>query len=383
MAAKRSPGAGTGQGPAKRRQALYIAVMAAIIAVPALLIFLRLARLAEPFLNQPTGVIVKPVFLERQSDYFVYDPQIGHVHRPNVRIDVPWKEHPEGHLVMQTNNLGFREDRDTEEKKADDTIRILVTGDSHIDGVLDNSESFPSRLEALLNASGGGERYEVINGGTGFYGPQHYSRFIEKYDYLGPDVYIVVVFTGNDFLDAIRVESQQDSAIAAGRELGTWSRLVYFGRLAAARRVCYGGTGQELNQVYFFKRFPEMKDLSLAITERELARTRDRCRSDSIDLYVVLLPTHRFVEGRDTGGAFKAARLIMGLSAADLRVTREMTDSLSVWLQREGFDYIDLKDLGPAHPEGPLFWHEDSHLNTYGHRLLAERVYGAFDWPYR
>jgi hypothetical protein len=167
--------------PGKQRRVLFTAMMFVLIAIPAVVLLIRVARVAGPYIKQPAGVIVKPAFLEEQSDYYMSDLVIGHIHRPNVQREVTWDEHPEGRVIMRTNNLGFREDTDTDVKKRDDTVRILVTGDSHIDGVVDNSESFPNRLEALLNSSGLGPTFEVINGGTGYYGPQHYSRFIEKY----------------------------------------------------------------------------------------------------------------------------------------------------------------------------------------------------------
>ena len=106
---------------------------------------------------------------------------------------------------MTTNNLGFREDEDTQENKPANTIRVLVTGDSHIDGVVYNSESFPNLLESRLNADYGSERFEVINGGVGYYGPQHYLGFLRKYAFLRPDMFIVVVYSGNDFQDVTMV----------------------------------------------------------------------------------------------------------------------------------------------------------------------------------
>ena len=249
--------------------------------------------------------------------------------------------------------------------------------------MVNNSESFPNRLEALLNVPGRPAKFEVINGGTGYFGPQHYCRFISKYDYLDPDGFIVVIYTGNDFLDAVRIESRQDSAIAAGRDFNAWTRLVYFGRLAAARRFCHGATSQELNQAFFFKRFPQMKWVSLSITKREIGKIRDRCRSGGTDLYLVLLPTRWFVENRDMGWPFRMSRLVLWLGKKDLGVTGEITDSLAIWLDRSNIDYIDLADHGDADPDRRLFWEEDSHLNVYGHRMMAEQVHVSFDWSSR
>jgi hypothetical protein len=382
MTAQERHNTGTEAKLKKRRKAMYALVMILLVAVPALLLLHRIAGLAGPYLSQPTGVIVKTDFLEQRPDYYIYDDVIGHVHRPGAQVEVLWDEHPTGRVLMRTNNMGFREDGDTDPKKGDDTVRILVTGDSHIDGVVDNSESFPNRLEALLNESGGIPKFEVINGGTGYYGPHHYSKFIDKYQSLAPDAFIVVIYSGNDFLDAVRSESDQDSAVAAGRDLGTWKRMVYFGRLATARRISHGATSQGLNQAFFFKRFPKLKEVSLKVTKREIGKMRDRCRSTGTDLYMVLLPVHWDMEETDMGWSFKMSRLVLGLSRSDLAVAREFTDSLAMWLDRNGIDYIRLADCAYGDPDRPLFWRSDCHLNVNGHGVLAEEVSRAFDWSY-
>jgi hypothetical protein len=381
LAGKQPAGDGGTLRTKKWRRAIFVAVTLALIAVPTLLVARRIAELAGPYVNQPTGVIIRPTFLEEQTHYYAHDSVIGHVHRPNVRLEVPWEEHPAGRVVMQTNNLGFREDQDTDEGKSEDTFRVLVTGDSHIDGLVNNSESFPNKLEAKLNGQTGPQRFEVINGGTGYFGPQHYHRFMERYAYLDPDALVVVVYTGNDFLDAVRFESRQDSSIAAGRDLDAWERLVYFGRLAAARRISHGATSQELNQVYFFKRFPRMKEVSLAATKRAIAELQEKCRSCGTALYLVLLPTRRYVEADKEGWSFKVSRFALWLGVEDLRVTREMTDSMAIWLDRKGIDHIDLAEWANVDPGPPLFWEEDSHLNVAGHNLVAEEVYRSFQWP--
>jgi len=379
MTSKRSGKTAADAAPGRSRRAIFILIVIAIIAIPAVILLLRIYTLADPYLNQPTGVIVKPVFLEQQSHYYIYDGDIGHIHRPEARMEVAWEEHPLGRIVMQTNNLGFREDKETEEDKEDNVVRILVTGDSHIDGTVNNLESFPNRLEALLNQSGEPFRFEVLNGGTGFYGPQHYARFLSKYDYLNPDAFIVVMYTGNDFLDAVRTESLKDSSMAAGRDFGAWDRLRYFGRLAAARRVYHGAVGQGLNQAFFFKHFPGMKQTSLAVTRQEIERMRERCLARGIDFYLVLLPPRWEVEDCDMGWCFKLTRLVLWLSGEDLGVNRELRDSLAIWLDRNHIDYMDFADHEDHDPGRPLFWEADCHLSVYGHSMLAEAMHRRFN----
>ena len=73
-------------------------------------------------------------FPDHDSDYFIPDEIVGFIHRPNAKREFKFEEYPKGRIVMKTNNLGFREDKDTHDTKSEKTIRVVVTGDSHIDG---------------------------------------------------------------------------------------------------------------------------------------------------------------------------------------------------------------------------------------------------------
>ena len=88
--------------------------------------------------------------VKNESDYYIIDPIVGHIHKSNAKRYYEWPEHKDGHIIFKTNNLGFRRDSDTFTDNHD-KIRILVTGDSQIDGVINNSESCCTILENLLN----------------------------------------------------------------------------------------------------------------------------------------------------------------------------------------------------------------------------------------
>src|ERR1700722_13029888 len=78
---------------------------------------------------------------------FRYDPDVGFTFLPNLRVRVP---HESGGYLVQTNQLGFRNERTpipTDAGKA----RIFVFGDSFTagDGV-SNGKRFSDELERLL-----------------------------------------------------------------------------------------------------------------------------------------------------------------------------------------------------------------------------------------
>ncbi|MFS8084781.1 MAG: hypothetical protein ACMG6H_04060 [Acidobacteriota bacterium] len=84
-------------------------------------------------------------FLVDEANYYVADAIAGHLHRPNANLEFAWPEHPKGKIIFRTNNLGFREDHDTSIKKADGTVRILVTGDSWLPATRIRMELFTTQ----------------------------------------------------------------------------------------------------------------------------------------------------------------------------------------------------------------------------------------------
>jgi hypothetical protein len=82
-------------------------------------------------------------------------------------------------------------------------LRILVTGDSHTDGVCNNSESFTNLLEAELSAAHPGEAIEALNAGKGAYSFYNYLGVLERLLPLRPDVFVVAVYGGNDFVESL------------------------------------------------------------------------------------------------------------------------------------------------------------------------------------
>ncbi len=294
------------------------------------------------------------------------DALAGHVHRPNARREFGWKEHPAGKLVMQTNNLGFREDENTPETSPPTTVRILVTGDSHTDGVVYNHESFPNVLETLLNEDNRRD-YEVTNGGVGYYSFHNYEGVLEKYAYLNPDLYIVTVYTGNDFMDVARM-------LETGMKRPLHRRDDYTSRLGAARKDLGGGTAQALNQVFYLTQFPQMQERVLAEARHRLAKIKARCDDVGIGLLVLLVPTLLDVHPEADQQRLTQALRTLALSEEDLRLNQDLASRLTSWMEAEGIDVID---TGPPlrAADALAFWIRDYHLNTLGHQLIAELVY--------
>ena len=303
-------------------------------------------------------------FLVDEANYYMADAIAGHLHRPDAKIESVWNEHHQGKIVFQTNNLGFREDHDTTVDKADNRTRILVTGDSHTDGVVYNAESFPNVLEDKLNSGPSALKFEVINGGVGYYTFQNYTGFLRTHLELKPDYFVVTVYLGNDFMEAIQLATKRGQISAQPRSL--WYRLRLW--RAAAPMLSQAG-----NQIVYFDTFPEMKTKALEIARGEFRDIKEICRQHQIQLMVVLLPTKLDVEEK----ARHEASVSLRLDEAQLDLDQALKRSLIVDLEREQVTYLDLTDH-MKNQNFELFWNQDYHLNDKGHWLVAQALFQYF-----
>ncbi|MFQ6103078.1 MAG: hypothetical protein ACE5OP_02165 [Candidatus Glassbacteria bacterium] len=304
-------------------------------------------------------------FPKHRSNVFIPDETAGHVHKTNTRLEITWTEHPEGSIFMSSNNLGFREDEDTPVSKPPDTYRILVTGDSHIDGFINNSESFPNRLEILLNKKASNQRYEVLNGATSHYGPYNYLGFMKKYSYLEPDMFVVVLYTGNDFGEALQTAELRGLIKTKERS------EAYNEKLKSAASVNPGAVYQAVNQIYFFKTFPDMKEKALDVVESQLAEIQELCMERNIPFWLVCLPTKCDVEWEKDSDRLDEVRRILNLSGSDLLINQRVTEELTGRLDRYGVISLNVIDR-MREPDEELYWKRDYHLNHRGHERLAE-----------
>jgi len=314
-------------------------------------------------LTASVSVAQKPAFLTNESGYYMADEKVGHVHLPNLRFTVNFTEYPGGKIEYRTNNLGFRENADTRLIKKHGQRRILVVGDSHTDGVIENSLSFPNLLEAKLNA------VDVINGGTGHFGFDHYHKFLTKHLGLTPDAFIVAVYTGNDFLDAA-------ATLTEGKPLKRPSK--YMERLKLAEKKNEPAILQALNQVYFFKTFPHMRRKAQRFAKARLTAIASLCKKNSIKCYTVIIPPRHAVSSLPREKNFAAAMSQLELSESDLKTDARMRTNLASWLTRKQFPHLDLT-AAMLKGERKYFWDEDHHLNINGHRLASEALYGFLD----
>ena len=253
--------------------------------------------------------------------------------------------------------------------KSDSSFRIIVTGDSHIDGVVNADEAFPNVLETEIRKFPKAKEVEVINAGVGFYSFQNYLGVIKKYGYLKPDLFVVTVYTGNDFIEGLLYEKENQKAFPSLQTF--WYRLAK-GFFQFRTKMA---STQSTNQLLFFKIFPEKKEKALAIAKEQILEIKRRCAESQTKLLVVLLPSKLESEKE-----FKEKiSHLSGWSGSDININRELTIKLDVWLKTQKIDFID-PNAQFEKAEERLFWETDQHLNKRGHSLLAKTVLENYNW---
>jgi len=318
---------------------------------------------APPRTVSPSQIF--PPVKEEELDYYVPHERLGHVHVPNISRVMEWPEHPDGVLTMKVNNLGFREDADTLVEKDARTYRILLTGDSHMDGVVNNSESFANRLEASLNSSFATRHFDVINAGVGYYGPHNYAALIKELAYLKPDMYLVVLYTGNDFSDGILTAQMRGQVVIPPRPQG------YYQLLHSVTMSIPGPVGQALNQVYFIRTFPLLEAEAVEIAYRELMDVAKFCGANNIELIVMTLPTKCDFPAESPDLAWIRSCKLLDLPVEEVVINRRMGESFLARLGESGVRTLDPFPTMLASGE-QLYWELDYHVNHTGHNMLAQ-----------
>lgn len=185
---------------------------------------MRMRRLEVDEL-QATGE--EPVPQERRkarkrkfNTMYADDERLGYRLAKNFEYD--W-EHPEFRMLVKTNSLGLREDREFADKQA---LRILVLGDSFVFGLgVQRSETFQAVLERRLSKRLG-QAVEVINAGVPGYGTCHERLVLEDLlPKLQPDLVLLCFYAGNDLVDNLHC-----------MEMGVASERIVDGVFMSAKR---------------------------------------------------------------------------------------------------------------------------------------------------
>jgi lysophospholipase L1-like esterase len=294
-----------------------------------------------------------------------YDPQCGYRYLPHLDLPRRFKEHPEQSWSLVTNGMGQRRDADPSEQRPD--LRVLVAGDSHTDGVCNNDESFAGLLEAALRRERPGRTVEVLNCGKGGYTFYNYLGVLRRHLALAPDVFVIGVYGGNDFLEALLLHAWFN-----GLPGGSGSKP-YWPKVKQGMAIRKTAMAQAMLSLKYFEHRPEEIPIAFEAARQMLRYTRQLCEANGVRLIVAYLPPITDVEPDSFAVRLDELCRALELEPEDLGSSDRLADLMLRWLEARGVETLDLRPDFRAAPD-PLYWALDLHINTRAHGLIAERL---------
>jgi hypothetical protein len=276
-------------------------------------------------------------------------------------------EHPRGRWRIITNGAGFLSD---EELLESPDLRVLVTGDSHVDGMVPNEENLTQVLARGLRAERPGRAVEVLNAGVGTYDLYCYLVAVEERLALEPDVVVVVVYGGNDFAGSMSLYRYFNCLNMPTLSLYAPHEVQ---RTLPDNVVPRGVVPQELGQAAWFLNNPEDLDLAVDLALDVARELELACRAAGAELVFAYLPPP--MSGQPHWYRFALGPLVRDLGLPDdaLEVSDELADRWLAALAAHDIAALDLRPVFRAEPE-PLYWWTDQHIAIDGHRVVGEAL---------
>jgi len=335
-------------------------------AAPAAWTRVDLATRAPPLIDEETA---KKLFAGvRSGKRQKWDPLSLQCLKENTDLTFKWEEHAGGVVTMKTNNLGLRRDTDTNPIKS--CVRVFVAGDSHTDGLVNNSESFCTLCENRLNAQNDGKRYEVLNAGIGGAGPHVYLGMLRRALFMQPDVFVAVLYVGNDFMDALFVQDW-----FSHRQGTKLSYEQYQKPLDDALKKWKETSlvGNSFNQAYRYKMVPDEEPIALAEVVATFDSMAKICADNKIRFVIGVIPTKYDVDEND-GPRSAEIMADLGLQPKDMDVNVRLRTGFDKAMREHGATVLDPTDEMKS-SQTQFYWLRDHHLDVDGNTFYADKLY--------
>lgn len=292
-----------------------------------------------------------------KTNYLSKDSLTMFWHISNMNKHFDFSEYAPGGFDKRTNNLGFVKNRNTTINK-DSLVRVIITGDSHTDGVLPDDKTFPNLMEDSLNLHS--PKYEFLNAGMGNFTFKNYFGVLKKFLYLKPDVFIVNVYTGNDFIENIFYEKRNGDFLNTLKTF--WARLKwkYFDK--------YMNNSQSLAQAVYFQTYPQRIDETIMLSSGYIDSMVGLCKRNNIRFYISFLPTAVDVENRYVDNILSKGKYFL----KDIFVAQEIKEKLTTAFNKQSLKSIDLLPEMQKHKGDSLYYKSDDHINAAGHRIVCK-----------
>ena len=298
--------------------------------------------------------------------------ELTYIRRPaNTDYTFAFREYPGGRVRFRTNSLGMRESAEPSATKPD--LRILVTGDSHTEGVCNNVESFPHVLRRALAKDHPAKSIECLNSGHGFFTFYSYLGTLERFAYLEPDVFVVAVYVPNDFVDVVPLYH-----FFEGTPWSAGSRA-YQEAMGRATEKSPGWVAQDGISLKFFDHYPEEVAVAMHAAKLAVQDIQELCESRGIRLVFALLPSFFDVERARGWPDAEIATLarylhgVLGIGPEAAGVHDRFAKELQAFLAERKIPCLDALPLFAARKER-MYWLADHHISTAAHAALGEAL---------
>lgn len=311
---------------------------------------------------------------------FMQDPRVGHRLRPGAAARYTTSEFS---TDITINAQGVRDDRPIG-PKAPDERRIVILGDSLVLSVqVDLQTTFAKQLERGLNSAGTGPVWRVVNAGVQGYGPvdewQFYKHVIDP---LEPDLVLIMVFVGNDAVEAFDKRGwidtdgppAGDGADAAAGHLRRLTRSSMVLQNVRFRwdllKSTIEGPGAERPLTSYLQSPPPDVLEGLAVSRRAFGLIADRASARGARTALVLMPA-RF----QTDDADHARLEAIVTAGGDTLIRHAATERFREALAPLALPTLDLLPVLQAQPQRQeLFFQENVHLTPRGHQVVGDAL---------
>ncbi len=341
-------------------------------------------------------------FRAKELQYRCADFVFDHSLIPNVKANCVTKE---WNVPYTINSFGFR-DREFSMKKPANTFRILVLGDSYVEGYAVRAEdSFIKRFEQRLNQNSSGKRYEVINGAIASYSPiLEYILLSQKAIKLNPDM-VLLFYDAGDLKDDYEYEKtaifdEYGRPIRCAPYERAWvSNATSLQRFLIRHFRVYLYFENKLNK-FFFKwknrhknfqneytdKMPHDSFLAYRTGQEEnvkilwqrnrkyLGMMADLLQEKRIPFVLLMYPYGFQIDPEE----WAEGRLNQGFKPHTVYGQPIVSEPIARFAKERNIPFINLYESFKRYYSFPVQYKFDGHLNPNGHRIMAEALYDEF-----
>jgi len=313
-----------------------------------------------------------------------FDPELGWVKTPNVSVH---RHTSEFDVHFEINALGLRDDPMTSPAKPAGTLRVLMLGDSFVQGfTVERRDLFVDVLERWWQAEG--RAVDVINAGTEGYSTDQEALWLAgRGRAFQPDVVLLFPYENDLYWNGatsydryqkprINPDGRPEARVLPDPgEKSAWQRTALgslIEKLGTARKTWTpeGGHALDMESAAFFHTPPEFMKEALLRTRGALLHVQETCRALNARLVVVPIPHKASIQPSAQAALAKYIGVDTARWSAD-----QPTETFLGLCQELSIETLDVRKA----LQGELYFQRDWHFNPEGNHEFAKVLHDELD----